>query len=117
MQNEWNRPGRVWQIVQVDRTAIGAGVTQNVLPAPNPGFYYRIKSLTARANAAPAAATAMVWAGSIFGVAIARYTTQAVANDSFNWSGDLWFSDGVDFTNGSGVGWRAEATAELWPLG
>lgn len=113
---EWNQPGQAMQVLSAQEINVGAGATVALLAAPPVGSMFKLKILTARSTAAPAANASMFFVGPTSGAILARFATTALNIQAYSFYPDLWWPEGVSFTNGSTAPFHADCVVEVWQL-
>lgn len=117
VQNEWTRPGRAFQIVSAANVVVASLAVVQVLPDLSPGFYYRNIRYGTRSNGAHAAGALITWAIVGLGAVFDRFVCGAANPEVFYGTLPLWAQGAPQVTNGTAGEIRADAYAEMWPLG
>lgn len=96
-------------------TAAGSGVT-TILAFPPPGTYYRIKSLTVGATAAPSSANRLQLRNLTTHDVITFFQVTTTANYKDTWNTDWETDDGLELNNPVTSGIVYALAYELWPV-
>lgn len=93
---------------------VAAGATGTILAAPSAGLYYRLKLLSIRLTAAPAAAGFAVFQRLSDNVIMHEWSTSLAVGQSLHIPLDLEWDDGVALNNASGVAAGGAILYEVW---
>lgn len=96
-------------------TTIGAGLTSGAVAVPPVGYYTRIKALSARSPATPAAVSLLQFLDAQTGLAFYYQEVAAVATAGLSLALDWKAEAGVQFVNGTSVTFTFTVAYELWP--